>query len=171
MQVLTRHSAVSRFSDGFPLAPTNGSGSPEPLPGTTIYSQPGAPVIAVQDGEIVQLGSSPSLGSFVSLRDAYGNTYTYARLGEVASLYPVLADIHGAVKMAVPLKPDFTMPGVAELKRDRRWDFNAALTFVTTPNAPTNISGIVLYWNELFAGSPTQYARPVCRYSSRLHSS
>jgi murein DD-endopeptidase MepM/ murein hydrolase activator NlpD len=82
--------AVSHFSDGFPLAPASGSAPPTPLPGTLIYSQPGAPVVAVQDGEVVQIGSSPSLGRFVSLRDAYGNTYTYAQLGEVASLYPVL---------------------------------------------------------------------------------
>jgi histidinol-phosphate aminotransferase len=53
------------------------------------------------------------------------------------SLYPVLADIHGAAKNSVPLKPDFDLPGVAELKRGKIWDFNAALTFVTTPNAPS----------------------------------
>lgn len=52
------------------------------------------------------------------------------------SLYPVLADIHGAAKNAVPLKSDFSMPNVAELKRGKKWNFNAALTFVTTPNAP-----------------------------------
>jgi histidinol-phosphate aminotransferase len=53
------------------------------------------------------------------------------------SLYPVLADIQGAAKNAVPLQPDFRMPGVAELKRGKVWDFHAALTFVTTPNAPS----------------------------------
>ena len=53
------------------------------------------------------------------------------------SLYPVLADIHGAAKNPVPLKSDFGLPGVAELKRGKIWDFNAALTFVTTPNAPS----------------------------------
>ncbi len=53
------------------------------------------------------------------------------------SLYPVLADIHGAARNAVPLKPDFSLPGVAELKRGKLWDFRAALTFVTTPNAPS----------------------------------
>ena len=53
------------------------------------------------------------------------------------SLYPVLADIHEAAKNAVPLKPDFDLPSVAELKRDAIWNFNAALTFVTTPNAPS----------------------------------
>jgi hypothetical protein len=82
--------AVSHFSDGFPLAPARGSGPSTTIPGTTIYSQAGAPVIAVQDGEIVQIGSSPALGQYISLRDAYGNTYTYAQLGDVASLYPVL---------------------------------------------------------------------------------
>ncbi len=53
------------------------------------------------------------------------------------SLYPVLADIHGAAKNEVPLKPDFCLPGMTELKRDNSWDFKAALTFVTTPNAPS----------------------------------
>lgn len=52
------------------------------------------------------------------------------------SLYPVLAETHGAAKNAVPLKPDFSMPSVAELKRGKQWNFNAALTLVTTPNAP-----------------------------------
>ncbi len=53
------------------------------------------------------------------------------------SLYPVLADIHGAAKNAVPLKSDFSTPSVAELKRGQQWNFNAALTLVTTPNAPS----------------------------------
>jgi histidinol-phosphate aminotransferase len=53
------------------------------------------------------------------------------------SLYPVLADIHGAVNNPVPLKPDFGLPGVADLKRAGIWKFDAALTYVTTPNAPS----------------------------------
>jgi histidinol-phosphate aminotransferase len=53
------------------------------------------------------------------------------------SLYPVLADIHGAAKNPVPLKPDFSLPGVTELKRGGIWQFDAALAFVTTPNAPS----------------------------------
>jgi histidinol-phosphate aminotransferase len=48
----------------------------------------------------------------------------------------VLADIHGAAKNAVALNPDFSMPGVAGLRRGGKWNFNAALTLVTTPNAP-----------------------------------
>ncbi|GDY20944.1 histidinol-phosphate aminotransferase 1 [Verrucomicrobiota bacterium] len=53
------------------------------------------------------------------------------------SLYPVLAEIHGARKNAVPLRPDFTLPSVAELRRGKLWNFRAALTYVTTPNAPS----------------------------------
>lgn len=84
------------------------------------------------------------------------------------SLYPVLANIHGAAKNAVDLNPDFSLPSVDTLKKNAafntqqhlkwirkwrhkagnyaavkfiksqaNWDFNAALTFVTTPNAPS----------------------------------
>ncbi|MGA2853168.1 MAG: aminotransferase class I/II-fold pyridoxal phosphate-dependent enzyme [Verrucomicrobiota bacterium] len=63
------------------------------------------------------------------------------------SLYPVLADIHGAAKNPVPLKSDFGLPSVVELKKGsgkppecetpNGWRFDAALTFVTTPNAPS----------------------------------
>ncbi|HWD20250.1 MAG TPA: histidinol-phosphate transaminase [Verrucomicrobiae bacterium] len=53
------------------------------------------------------------------------------------SLYPVLANIHGARVNEVPLRPAFGLPTVAELQRGRRWRFDAALTFITTPNAPS----------------------------------
>ncbi len=82
--------APSHFSDGFQATPAQGSKAGKTLAGTTIYTQLGAPVIAVQDGEVVQVGDSPALGRFVALRDAYGNTYLYAELGSVAALYPVL---------------------------------------------------------------------------------
>jgi soluble lytic murein transglycosylase-like protein len=83
--------APSHFSDGFPSAP-GGSGT---LPGTVIYTQAHAPVIAVQDGIVVGTGDSPQLGHFVDLRDAYGNTYTYAQLGWIARYYPVLQPHEG----------------------------------------------------------------------------
>ncbi|MEO8481130.1 MAG: histidinol-phosphate transaminase [Acidobacteriota bacterium] len=53
------------------------------------------------------------------------------------SLYPVLADAHGAHQNAVPLNADFNMPSVPALRRARRWRFDAALSFITTPNAPS----------------------------------
>jgi histidinol-phosphate aminotransferase len=53
------------------------------------------------------------------------------------SLYPVLAEIHGAAQNPVPLDPDFDLPETSDLKREKRWDFKAALSFITTPNAPS----------------------------------
>jgi histidinol-phosphate aminotransferase len=52
------------------------------------------------------------------------------------TLYPVLAEIAGARANPVPLAADFALPTIAELKAGC-WDFQAALTFITTPNAPT----------------------------------
>ncbi len=53
------------------------------------------------------------------------------------SLYPVLAAIHGAAIRAVPLAADFGLPTPAALRRNPTWDSKAALTLVTTPNAPS----------------------------------
>jgi histidinol-phosphate aminotransferase len=53
------------------------------------------------------------------------------------SLYPVLGEIHGARNNPVPLDAEFDLPLMAELRHARKWDFAAALTFVTTPNAPS----------------------------------
>jgi len=53
------------------------------------------------------------------------------------SLYPVLADIHGAKANSVPLKEDFAIPAVAELRKGKQWNFTAALSLITTPNAPS----------------------------------
>jgi len=52
------------------------------------------------------------------------------------SLYPVLANIHNATRNEVALKEDFSLPTLAELQAGR-WNFKAALTYVTTPNAPS----------------------------------
>jgi histidinol-phosphate aminotransferase len=67
------------------------------------------------------------------------------------SLYPVLADTHGAAKNAVALKADFGLPTVAELQRGKQWNFSAALTFITTPNAPSG------------RGYPTAELETLCR--------
>ena len=82
--------AAAHFSDSFPTVPAAGSQAPRTLAGTSIYAQADAPVIAVQDGEVVQIGRSAGLGRFLVLRDAFGNTYTYGHLGDISSLYPVL---------------------------------------------------------------------------------
>jgi hypothetical protein len=57
--------------------------------GIDIYSRAGAPVIAVNDGVIEELGRSKELGNYVVLKDSYGNRFTYAELGGIASTHPV----------------------------------------------------------------------------------
>jgi murein DD-endopeptidase MepM/ murein hydrolase activator NlpD len=103
--------AASHYSDGFP---TTEGPSPHTVAGTTIDSQEGAPVIAVQDGRISQISQGGPFGRSVSLTDAYGNTYTYAELGATAKLYPVLE----AVEPGPPARPPARagaarVPGVA----------------------------------------------------------
>lgn len=53
------------------------------------------------------------------------------------SLYPVLAATHGARTNTVQLGKDFALPSIQLLKKSHGWDFSAALTLVTTPNAPS----------------------------------
>ena len=65
------------------------------------------------------------------------------------SLYPVLTDIAGAVRNPVPLADGFRLPSVGELRRGQVWDFHAALTFVTTPNAPSGCGYATTALDEL----------------------
>ncbi len=65
------------------------------------------------------------------------------------SLYPVLAEIHGAEANPVALNTDFGLPSLAELRRGERWDSHAALTLVTTPNAPSGCGYSVAGLKEL----------------------
>src|SRR5207342_3686477 len=51
--------------------------------GINIFSHQGAPVVAVNDGVIKAMGSSPKLGNYIVLEDAYRNRYVYAELGEI----------------------------------------------------------------------------------------
>ncbi|HEY3020628.1 MAG TPA: peptidoglycan DD-metalloendopeptidase family protein, partial [Solirubrobacteraceae bacterium] len=75
-----------------------------------IFAKAGTPVIAVQDGKVVRIGSNPRLGRFLMLRDAYGNTYTYGHLKKLAREYPVarprtVSRDHVARELRLP-KPD-----------------------------------------------------------------
>ena len=46
-----------------------------------------AQVVAVQNGRVVQIGSSAALGRYLVLRDVYGDVFTYAGLGHIAPTY------------------------------------------------------------------------------------
>ncbi len=56
-----------------------------PLQLVDLMSSPNADVVAAQDGRIVRLGRSRKLGRYVVLRDVYGDVFTYAGMGSVAS--------------------------------------------------------------------------------------
>lgn len=58
-----------------------------PLQFVDLMSTPNADVVAAQDGRVVKLGSSHKLGKYVILRDVYGDVFTYAGLGSIASHY------------------------------------------------------------------------------------
>jgi membrane-bound lytic murein transglycosylase B len=68
-------------------AAQNGNAVAQPLQLVDLVTSPNATVVAVQDGRIVKVGSSPALGKYVVLRDVYGDVFTYAGLGSVASSY------------------------------------------------------------------------------------
>jgi hypothetical protein len=79
--------------------------------GIQIYSRPGAPVIAVNDGVVKKLGTSPRFGHYVVLQDVYGNRYMYAHLGAVAKYYPVpKRDGDEDSRLTVPALPAHSDP-------------------------------------------------------------
>jgi hypothetical protein len=54
-----------------------------------IFAKKGAPVVAVNDGVIKEIGTNKKLGRHIVLQDVYGNRYTYAHLGDTSRYYPV----------------------------------------------------------------------------------
>ena len=87
-------------------------------------------LLALATRAFVEPASSAKSGAAVNRETIQYFTPSY-------SLYPVLSDIHGARKNEVPLNADYSLPSVAGLRRGKRWNFRAALTYVTTPNAPS----------------------------------
>ena len=66
-----------------------------------------------------------------------GSASTMQYFSPSYSLYPVLANIHGARTNVVALDKNFGIPPLVVLRKSKAWDFHAALTFITTPNAPS----------------------------------
>lgn len=57
--------------------------------GIKIFAKRNAPVVAVQDAVVQEIGSNTKDGNFITIQDTYGNRYRYANLGSLAKLYPV----------------------------------------------------------------------------------
>ena len=56
-------------------------------PEAEIFARAHAAAVAVQDGTIIGVGRNRRLGTYVRLRDDFGNTYTYGNLRSVAAYY------------------------------------------------------------------------------------
>ncbi|MGH2906212.1 MAG: lytic transglycosylase domain-containing protein, partial [Solirubrobacterales bacterium] len=57
--------------------------------GVKIFSRVNAPVVAVQDAVVQDIGANTKDGNFITIQDSYGNRYRYANLGSLSKLYPV----------------------------------------------------------------------------------
>jgi hypothetical protein len=79
--------AKSRYADD--VSERGKSSGPK---STNIFSKQGAPVVAVNDGVIKDIGHDAKRGNFFVLEDAYGNRYTYSGLESLASSYPAPKD-------------------------------------------------------------------------------
>ena len=73
-----------------PASAASAAGTPTAAPQlATLFSEPNADAVAVQDGVVVKLGRSRKLGNYVQLRDVYGDVFTYAGLGSIARSYSI----------------------------------------------------------------------------------
>jgi Transglycosylase SLT domain len=101
-----------------------------------LMSARNAAVVAVQDGRIMQIGRSRKLGSYVVLRDIYGDAFTYAGLGSIARTYSAPKAPGTAVRA-----PAAAVANPHEVSPDRAAHVGgqAPLTLVVqTPNRATN---------------------------------
>jgi Transglycosylase SLT domain len=100
--------AAQAAGGGGPVAQTSasqdssgdGHGSrPIPLPSpqqfVELEAAPNAPVVAAQDGRVVALGHSSTLGNYLALEDIYGDVFTYAGLGSIATRYQLPSESAG----------------------------------------------------------------------------
>ncbi len=109
----TTAASASAGTPGAAIAPTPAAaatsgksvkGAP-PLQLVDLMAAPNAKVVAAQDGRVVKLGSSQKLGKYVILRDVYGDVFTYAGLGSIASHYPKPKAPRAAPSSATPSLP------------------------------------------------------------------
>jgi hypothetical protein len=82
-------------------------GGPATDPTTDIYAKADMQVVAVNAGVITALGSSPTLGRYVTLTDVFGNTYTYGRLKTLATTFGLRESDHATA----PATRELQLPG------------------------------------------------------------
>jgi hypothetical protein len=121
--------------------------------GINIFSRQGAPVVAVNDGIIRKLGSSPQLGKFVVLEDTYGNRYTYAELGEVVRDHRLVVMPTGQ-EQRLPTESQDLRPRLRALPDRAPGDAASESKVATTDSAgPATENGKLRVGSKVIAGT------------------
>ncbi|HTA06040.1 MAG TPA: lytic murein transglycosylase, partial [Solirubrobacteraceae bacterium] len=111
-----------------------------------LMSAPNASVVAAQDGRIVKLGSSAKLGKYLILRDVYGDVFTYAGLGSIASRYPKPKQpkpLHLATSSDATTLPAVAQAGEAKPKLAATAGRHAPVTLKVKRRPAKNAAGAV----------------------------
>ncbi len=126
----------------------------------SIFAKQGSPVIAVNDGRIVNVGDSSQLGKFVQLQDQTGNIYTFAHLGSVPQEYPVpkpvrLSPAQLSQQLAAPL-PSPRQPASAGQQQSA-----ATVSSATATKEAESTGGLPQTTSTTSAGAPSAVASMV----------
>jgi len=126
--------------------------------GTSIFAKQGSPVIAVNDGRIVKVGSSPQLGHYIELQDSTGNIYTYSQLGTVSKSYPVPKAVKVSARQVIK---QFSVPATkAPTAPASAGSQGAAGKLASTPGSKTSAGSQPNAGPQTTAGSQTPLPSP-----------
>jgi len=73
---------------------------PSPAQFVEVEGEAKGQVLATQAGRVVALGHSRALGNYLALEDVYGDVFSYAHLGSLATRYHVSSDSSGSAPTA-----------------------------------------------------------------------
>jgi hypothetical protein len=109
-----------------------------------IFAKQKAPVIAVNDGKIVKIGETSSLGHYLQLQDSTGNIYTYAHLGSIPKLYPVPKPVKISAaeltqELSTPALPKPTAPASGGQQQAASTTSTAKATSALKKSAPISL--------------------------------
>jgi len=118
--------------------------------GINIFAAAGSPVVAVNDGVVVKRGNSEQLGRYVVLRDAYGNRFTYAKLGELVRDQRLVVMPTGKERR-VPIDSENLRPRIHALPErvEESDEPTQSVDSVTTPGA----DGTIKVGSKVIAGT------------------
>ncbi len=120
--------------------PVNSTGAKD----VQIFAKQNSPAIAVNDGKVVKIAQSNSLGRYLQLQDSTGNIYTYAHLGSIPKLYPVPKPVRLSAAqltkvLSAPAEPKVTGPATAGQQQASAKASTAKATSTLKKSAPLSL--------------------------------